>query len=115
MYERIGTISEKDRIELLAEPRDWQQCKGEFADYWSDDDGARMFVKIPPKGKVHKHSDNGFKVHTVLLTNSRCESWSDGILFRLEQGGIYRLDASLPHESINWGEADRIHLISTAT
>ncbi len=111
MYERIGHISEHRRQELLAEPRNWKHCKGKLTDYWSDDNGSRMFVKITPGGRVHRHSDHGYKVHTVLLTNPRCVNSHDGMPNYLEQGGVYKMDASLEHESWNNGETDRIHLI----
>ena len=110
---RIGSIDEKERLELLDKSLEWSHSKGGgVRDYWACVlDGGRMFVKIKPGGKVHLHADSGIKVHKVLQTNPDAISFVDGIPYILEEGGIYELAASLEHESVNNGETDRIPLV----
>ena len=51
MYKFVGTMEEQSRLALLEQPRNWNHCKGELADYWSDDNGVEMFVMLRPGGK----------------------------------------------------------------
>ena len=80
-----------------------------------------MFICIPPDGKVPLHTescgiginDKGpwFKYQIVLQTNDKAISTIDGEEFDLEENSIYKIDFKLPHESINNGTQDRIHLV----
>ncbi len=111
-YTRVGGISEAVREFLLKriERAQWSPSKGETRDYWAIVDGPRMYVKICPGGYVHPHQDHGMKTHIVLQTDGAV-SWCDGKEYRLEQGGIYLMDASKEHWSENAGSIDRIHLV----
>ena len=117
MYEKIGEISEERRLELLEyiKERPWNHICGRLTDYWSQTvDGNVMFVMLKPGGYVHKHNDAlPHKIHTVLETNDMCINRSDGSDYKLELRGVYQMDASLDHESFNFGNTDRIHMVET--
>jgi aspartyl/asparaginyl beta-hydroxylase (cupin superfamily) len=117
---------------------DWQPSVGEKRNYTANMEGkaalqkiteltdrwpvdiwqSAFFLNIPPGGQVHKHVDEAHPwntYHIVLLTNDQCinrvwegEREHD---FRLQPNGIYRIDRSIPHESFNHGETERIHLL----
>ena len=51
------------------------------------------------------------RYNVVLQTNQRCWNFHDGDWQQLELGGIYTMDASKEHASINWGDTERVHLV----
>ena len=51
------------------------------------------------------------KVHIVLETNPDAVMMVGGKAYTPEKGGIYLMDASLLHSSVNNGTTDRVHLI----
>ena len=110
MYRKIGEVSEQRRLALLDKAGEWRHKP---PDFWvSVLDGKRMYLKIPPGGRLHPHVDNaGEKIHIVLQTNQFAVSRSGDDWVSLEQGGIYRMDPKIEHESINEGDTDRIHLV----
>ena len=111
-YTFAGWMWEPTRLFLLRQTERvrWAHKFGEKSDYWAYVDGPRMFIKICPGGKVHKHADRGIKTHLVIQSDGAV-SWIDGQPYTLEQGGIYIMDASKEHESENPGSVDRIHLV----
>jgi len=80
-----------------------------------------MFISIPANGRIPLHTeslgigqeDKGpwFKYHIPLYTNEHAISYSDGIEYNLDIGNIYKLDFKKPHESVNKGQSDRVHLV----
>ena len=108
MYEKIGEISEPRRLALLKKAGPWAQKRGFSACVL---DGRRMFVKIPPGGSVHAHTDDAReKLHIVLRSaGALCRSGDEW--YELKERGIYRMDPKIEHESANPGAEDRIHLV----
>ncbi len=81
-----------------------------------------FFIRIPPKGFVHRHrdppqiADDCDTDHIVCVTNSRCLNYweSDGQQrsVHLELGKRYRvIDRGATHWAVNDGDTDRIHLL----
>lgn len=112
---KIGEVSEQERQRLLSTIGDWKHKKGNLCDYYcAVENENRMFIKIRPGGKVHKHVDALWnKRHTVLETNDQCFNMVGGVSYQCDLRGIYEMDASLEHESLNLGQTDRIHLVET--
>ena len=138
MYHEIGFVDTKPlasivgeilfkvnsgyHITPLTEPqeRHARQCLGGIVpvDGWIS---ARL-IAIKPGGIIHLHTDplpDGFPRHTryhvVLTTNPYCWGYHDGSVQRLEAGGVYTIDESLEHASVNWGKTPRVHLVIDAT
>ena len=130
MYERFGQIDKETRKALinLANSGTWKTVKGSGRDYltcfvtdevkdffdWQEWHSA-FFLKIPPGGEVHRHTDvehpwNTY--HVVVCTNDDCISFSSGNPYHLEVGDIYSIDRSIEHYSVNKGKTDRIHLLA---
>lgn len=75
---------------------------------------SSMLVVIRPEGHIRKHTDildKGERYHLVLQTNEDCWNYHDGDWQQLEAGGIYTVDQSKQHFSINMGHELRIHLV----
>ena len=114
---RIGTISESERKYLLdiVNSRPWNYARdGDFfcqkGTKVGDFEGR--VVKICPGGFLHPHKDEGhWKSHIVLQTNPKAITVCGGDSYNLEEGGIYRFDASVEHSAFNKGDTDRIHII----
>lgn len=73
------------------------------------------FVVFMPKGgMLPVHDDGnmrGWTRHVLALqTNPMCACYHDGGWQHLEEGGLYRMDATKPHGSVNLGDRARIHL-----
>jgi hypothetical protein len=70
---------------------------------------------IFPNGSIMPHKDldvaGQIRTHLVLQTNPDCWNMNDNIWTNLEEGGIYTMDQTLVHASINWGTEPRIHLV----
>ena len=131
MYERIGVVPPQvvNRLLEISSDACWKEIKGSGRDYltsfteiekakdllpWTEWQNA-FFLKIPPDGQIHKHIDtdrNWQTYHVVVQTNDGCISYVEGQPFYLETGGIYSIDRSLEHHSINSGSTDRIHLLA---
>ncbi len=104
------TMEGREELEQLTELTDlWP------ADLWQ---GFR-FVKIEPGGYIHRHKDGNeaywHSYHLVLLTNDEAISFmydEDGEhAFNLEAGGIYQIDRTCEHGSVNNGQSERLHLL----
>ena len=139
-YAKIGEVSNEFRARAIVAARSvtWSIKKGKNTDYSTSFDGrpalekepeltdrwpldiwkSAFFLRLEPGGKVHKHTDEDHPwqtYHIVLLSNSDCISriWQGTLQhdFRLQPGGIYRIDRTMPHESVNNGDTERIHLL----
>jgi len=139
-YAKVGVVSNAFRARAIVVARsvEWAIKKGENTDYSTSFFGrpalekepeltdrwpvdiwkSAFFLCLQPGGKVHKHMDEDHPwntYHIVLLTNDECISriWEGNRAhnFCLKAGGIYRIDRSCPHESVNEGETERIHLL----
>ena len=131
MYERVGAVSAGTiaRLQKIAEKSTWKivqddeknfrTCYIELAipellkrwDRWH----SSFFLLIPPGGMIHKHIDTHRvwnTYHVVVQTNDDCISYVEDKPFHLEVGGIYSIDRSVEHHSVNNGETDRIHLLA---
>lgn len=104
------TMEGRDELEQLSELTDrWP------VDIWQ----GHRFVKIDPGGYIHRHADGKeaywSSYHLVLLTNDQAISSmydDDGEhQFNLEVGGIYCIDRTCDHGSINNGGTERLHLL----
>lgn len=120
--EQAGTLSESemDILHTLASRAQWRGIRGyltaEVSDFWEPCKRS-FFVKIPPKGQIHRHSDSvpGITHHLVLQTNPGCLNWwlEDGEerSIHLESGSRYVVQRDPVHWATNEGETDRIHLL----
>lgn len=75
-----------------------------------------MLVMLAPGGNIPVHRDlplaaESVRYHLVLTTNPRCWNYHDGGFQQLEEGGVYTVDMTAEHASINWGETQRTHLV----
>lgn len=119
MYVKIGEITEEQRKHILSSIGEWKHKIGSLCDYFcAVENEHKMFIRVPPGGKVHRHADNlNNKIHTVLETNDDCLNlvYVDGVMqqHHLELRGVYSFDASYEHESLNNGSTDRIHMVET--
>lgn len=109
----VGVIDESERQYLLATNVPYVQYKGNDKDYYVGKfDKRYMWLRIPPGGFVHPHTDKaGIRRHYVLQTNPSSLLYIEGKEYHLEQGGIYDMDGRLEHWSTNDGDTDRIHYI----
>ncbi len=92
------------------------QSVDEIVSHWPIDTWARpIFLRLPAGGKLYRHADTGFGFHIPIETNDDCVSLSYENGLRKEQhldvGKIYKVDRSIEHESFNYGNTDRTHLI----
>lgn len=126
MYREIGSASKETIKYLKSVLKDaiWKDVIGpddNFKTYWHDvvieefpeHDGA-FFLMIPPGGRVHRHKDViGIKrtFHIPVETNNDCESWIGDKNYTLDVGKIYEVDREIEHESFNFGETNRTHLL----
>ena len=109
----VGVIAESERLALLQNMPEWVQYKGNDKDYYvGKRDKRYMWLRIPPGGYVHKHTDKaGIRRHYVLQTNPDAILFIEGEAYHLKQGGIYDMDGRLQHWAVNKGTEDRIHFI----
>lgn len=101
-------------VEHLAQIRDAfiGDLEGSFPGVWA----YSMLVIIRPGGHIRMHKDlkqaEGLvRYHLVLATNDKCWNHHDGDWQQLQLGGIYAIDETKEHASINWGETPRVHLV----
>lgn len=102
-------------VEHISQVRD--AYRAELADVLPGDWFRSMLVAIRPGGNIRMHQDvpeapGLTRYHIVLATNDRCWNYHDGDWQQLEPGGIYTVDATREHASINWGESMRVHLVA---
>ena len=73
-----------------------------------------FFLKLPRKGKIHKHIDTPRleeTYHIPIETNDLCINYMEDEPYHLEVGKIYWVDRSREHHSVNLGDSDRVHLL----
>jgi hypothetical protein len=91
--------------------------RAELADVLPGEWFRSMLVLIRPGGNIPMHKDvpegaGLTRCHLVLQTNDRCWNYHDGDWQQLELGGIYTVDLTREHASINFGEHMRVHLVA---
>ena len=138
MYERVGTYDGKVPLQELASRLDafdvaWTTTPGNygttvehlgsirdaFADIAEAVPGTwaySMLTILPPGGFIPFHRDvppgSGLeRFHLVLSDNERCWCFHAGDWQQLDLGGVYRMDMTGEHASINLGETPRVHLV----
>lgn len=140
LYAKVGEVSNEFRARaiVLARSVEWSESKGKTTDYATSFEGrpalekepelfdrwpvdiwkSAFFLKLEPDGYIHKHVDEPHPwntYHIVLLSNDKCISrvWQGTRQhdFCLQPGGIYLIDRTNPHESLNAGDMQRIHLL----
>jgi hypothetical protein len=133
MYHRVGTYEGRttlqelaDRVILLEvewEPSGYGVVKSigdvypELASVLPGEWVSSMLVLIRPGGNARVHRDARARedierFHLALQTNDRCWNLHDGAWQQLELGGIYTVDQTKEHASINWGDKMRVHLVA---
>lgn len=123
--QRVGSLTadEMQRLQSIADRAKWHTPPGrkyltsEVRDFWEPCARA-FFILVPPKGEIHRHSDEairGITHHLVLQTNPKCRnSWIEDGKERschLKAGGRYVVQRDPIHWASNEGETDRIHLL----
>ena len=106
-------MSEAERLELLGAELEWVPYIGNDKHYYVCNIGKRYrYLKIPPGGFIHKHTDKaGWRRFYVLQTNPESIFYLEGEPHHLELGHIYDMDGRLEHWAENNGDSDRIHFI----
>lgn len=133
MYQRVGTYEGRTTLQELAarhqrfgftsEPSGYEtsavhaeRIRDAYPELASVLPGtwATAMLAIVHKGgniPVHRDALEGVRHHLVLQTNDRCWNYHDGDWQQLELGGIYTVDPSKEHASINFGDSLRVHLV----
>ena len=136
MYKEIGQVSESTIAELktIFDEVRWEEHISEITDHkaagcideckavpglaeqWPVDTWYSMtLLRLPPRGKLYRHADDGFGFQIPVETNDGAVSvtYPNGNRYEqhLEVGKIYRVDRSIEHESFNDGDTNRTHLI----
>lgn len=129
MYDKVGSISSPVCKKLLsvAKKADWKVVKGSGRDYLTSFCGddvkdlfdwdhwqSAFFLRIPPGGMVHPHTDVNHPwntYHVVVKTNSKAVSYSSEGEVKPQVRGIYRVNRQIEHWAVNNGRTDRIHLL----
>jgi len=136
MYEEIGQVSKTTVVQLkkLLDSSPWEIHVSDATEHhafsclysirrvkeivakWPIDTWEGMtFLRLPPKGKLYRHHDEGYGYHIPVETNEDAitMTYKNGAQNKqhLEVGKIYKIDRSLEHESFNNGDSDRTHLI----
>lgn len=121
----VGALSEDEmtRLQSLADKAKWRDIPlrsydtADVTDFWEPCSRA-FFVRIPPKGFIHRHSDEAIKGithHLVLQTNPKAANWwlEDGqdCCIHLKAGCRYEVKRDPVHWATNDGDSDRIHLL----
>lgn len=120
----VGVLSSEDMMRLasLAERAPWRDVPGRRydtadIDFWEPCMRA-FFIRIPPKGFIHRHSDEAIKGtthHLVLQTNNQSLNWwlEDGqdCSVHLKAGHRYDVKRDPVHWATNDGDSHRIHLL----
>jgi len=79
--------------------------------------GRVVITKLPPKGKIHEHIDEGdagdfyTRYHTVLQSGEGSIFKSGDETIKMEDGGVYYVNNHVLHSVVNNSEVQRIHLI----
>jgi aspartyl/asparaginyl beta-hydroxylase len=121
----VGSLTpgEMTRLQSLARNAPWRDIPArrydtaDITDFWEPCVRA-FFIRIPPKGFIHRHSDEAIKGithHLVLQTNPKSLNWwlEDGqdCCVHLEAGKRYIVQRDPVHWATNEGDTDRIHLL----
>ena len=120
MYKYIKDVLIEEYLPLLFTAK-WKEVKSDdrlFYTHMFDLPGFNraFFLKIPAKGKVHRHTDTKRTentYHVPITTNDKCFSYTynPDTKTHLKVGKLYSIDRQIEHESVNNGDSDRIHLI----
>lgn len=139
MYKKVGTVSHKEMMNYLdvLSRAEWRESVADDRHYlqasvtepllgFPDYVGA-FFVMLPAEvGMLHRHADNDLQrkvaiesFNVVITNNEDCISgWYETAILGeklrwtiLEQGKVYLTDRTVDHQSWNYGESDRVHLI----
>jgi hypothetical protein len=121
----LGPLTRQERTKLkkLALTAPWRDIPARRYDtadvtFWEPCSRA-FFIRIPPKGEIHRHHDAfipGTTHHLVFQTNEGCENWwidDEGKerQTHLTQAHRYWVDRTPMHWAYNHGNASRIHLL----
>ncbi len=109
-------------LQHLADNAPWREIPSRNYDtadvtFWENCERA-FFIRIPPGGHIHRHSDEAIKGtthHFVLQSNPKALNWwlEDGQerSIHLRQGCRYDVKRDPVHWATNDGDTDRIHLL----
>jgi hypothetical protein len=121
--EEIGQVSMRDTtVHLGLEEEDfvdWLPGTEVLQDVWSkiciQPFGRVRLMAMPPYHNFSYHIDVGgrWTMHIPLTTNSNAYIVSDGQLWHFPVGGIYVVNATVPHTAMNAGDTLRSHIITT--
>ena len=103
----LYNTTEPKRTEAVYRPHLQETLPGEW---------TKCFLAIIwPNGSIMPHQDldvaGQIRTHLVMQTNSDCWCMNAGLWSQPEQGGIYTMDQTLVHASINWGSEPRVHFV----
>ena len=137
MYARVGTyLGAKELLQFFPDLRPIPGPEVRYTTYhqgdiqeiyypklrgvFPSDRWAHCFLSaIWHNGHIEPHQDATLppgvqRFHLVLQTNADCWFLHDGTWQQLEETGIYTMDPTLVHASINWGHPPRVLLVVDA-
>lgn len=137
MYKYIQDISEGTvkALKMVLENAKWKTVQGPDTDFktWHSPEidieelkeiwptwSQVFFLSIPPGGRVHKHTDTPRPektYHIPVQTNPKSMNYMytpKKCGYHLRVGKVYSVDRQIPHDSVNNGDTDRIHLLVEA-
>ena len=97
---------------------DWASGTEVLQDIWSKINiqpyGRVRLMGMPPWHNFGYHIDKGVycTMHIPLITNPYAFMVSDGQLWKFPVGGIYVINATVPHTAMNAGTTLRTHIIT---
>lgn len=119
MYIKVGQVADCPTFdqEIYWNPPGWGSVKVDLPGW-----DLAMLMGIKPGGYIPFHTDhpaeeNGLsgkvlqRYHLILRTNSKCWNFHAGDWQQLEVGGVYQMDPTKEHASINLGDTVRVHLV----
>ena len=71
--------------------------------------GRFMYMRY--KTCLSFHTDDSYRIHIPLITNSNCFMVINDQLHRMDENLIYIVDTTLRHTAVNAGITDRLHLV----
>lgn len=111
-YKDLEDLEHPELVEILP-PKKWEKAIVVGLESPSEEKPSGHYLH------AHTHDlgrDMGReRYHVVLKTNPDCLCWNgDGEPQHLEDRGVYWMEPYLPHESVNNGASDRLHIILVA-
>lgn len=120
LVELVRELAPVPTLPLLYTTTDSKQTEAVFHPHLKDTfpgEWTKCFLAIlwNPNGSIMPHTDKDtagqIRTHLVMQTNQDCWAMNGNEWSQLEEGGIYTMDQTIVHASINWGGEPRVHFV----